>query len=192
MQPFIFLGKFLNEIDNNGNFISLDQPRSRIAYVLVVHGRALRQVRRLIRLLYHREHFFYIHVDKVMLKIIWSTLAAWLHVDMNYLWTIYFMFKDNMEYLQHDYMLTWVTFEPFTLCLSWNKWSCGTYQNCWKEWNALIRYNDVTENQHAVKVLTQKGICGTVSTVQYLPSGDHKNYDHFLTSNSTNAKYISG
>ena len=48
------------------------------------------------------------------------------------------------------------------------------------------------KNEHIVKVLTQKGICGTVLTVQYLPSGEHKNYDHVLTSNSTNTKHISG
>ena len=53
-----------------------------------------------------------------------------------------------------------------------------------KECNALIR--QMLENQHAVKVLTQKGICGTVLTVQYLPKGEHKNYDPVLTSNSTN------
>ena len=31
-------------------------------------------------------------------------------------------------------------FEPFIICLSCNKWSCGTYmyQNCWKGWNGLI------------------------------------------------------
>ena len=39
---------------------------------------------------------------------------------------------------------------------------------------------DVTENQHTVKVQTHKGICGIVLTVQYLPSGEHKNYDHVL------------
>ncbi|XP_030840763.1 xylosyltransferase 1 isoform X1 [Strongylocentrotus purpuratus] len=59
-----FTGKYANEIENDGKFMSMDQPRARIAYVLVVHGRALRQVRRLIRLLYHRDHFFYIHVDQ--------------------------------------------------------------------------------------------------------------------------------
>ena len=32
----------------------------------------------------------------------------------------------------------------------------------------------VTDNQHTVKVQTQKGICGTVLTVKYLPSGEHK------------------
>ena len=48
------------------------------------------------------------------------------------------------------------------------------------------------KNQHTVKVQTQKGICGTVLIVQYLPSGEHKNYDHVLTSNSTNTKHISG
>ena len=40
-----------------------------------------------------------------------------------------------------------------------------------------------------VKVQTQKGICGTVLTVQWMPSGEHKNYDHILTSNSTNTKH---
>ena len=49
-----------------------------------------------------------------------------------------------------------------------------------------------TENQHTVKVQKQKDICGTVLTVQFLPSGKHKNYDHVLTSNSSNTKHISG
>ena len=51
---------------------------------------------------------------------------------------------------------------------------------------------DVTENQHTVKIQTHKGICGTVLTVQFLLSGEHKNYDHVLTSNSTNTEHISG
>ena len=41
-------------------------------------------------------------------------------------------------------------------------------------------------------VQTQKGICGTVLTVQFLLTGEHKKYDHVLTSNSTNTKHISG
>ena len=45
-----------------------------------------------------------------------------------------------IEYLQHDYILTWTPYEPLILCLSCNKWSCGTYKNCWKIWNALILY----------------------------------------------------
>lgn len=35
----------------------------RILYVLIVHGRALRQVKMLLKALYHRDHYFYIHVD---------------------------------------------------------------------------------------------------------------------------------
>ncbi|XP_069701482.1 xylosyltransferase oxt [Periplaneta americana] len=35
----------------------------RIAFLLTLNGRALRQVRRLIKVLFHRDHFFYIHVD---------------------------------------------------------------------------------------------------------------------------------
>ena len=56
----------------------------------------------------------------------------------------------------------------------------------------LIIDKDVTENQHTVNLHTQKGICGTVLIVQYLPSGEHQNYDHVLNSNSTNTKQISG
>ncbi|KAJ8384004.1 hypothetical protein AAFF_G00212480 [Aldrovandia affinis] len=36
----------------------------RIAFVLVVHGRASRQIQRLFKAVYHSAHFYYIHVDK--------------------------------------------------------------------------------------------------------------------------------
>ena len=49
---------------------------------------------------------------------------------------------------------------------------------------------DVAENQETVRVQTQKGICGTVLNCQFSPSGEHKNYDQVLTSNSTNTKHI--
>ncbi|KAF4524158.1 hypothetical protein B566_EDAN010613 [Ephemera danica] len=39
------------------------EPRARVAYLLTLNGRASRQVRRLIRALFHPDHFFYIHVD---------------------------------------------------------------------------------------------------------------------------------
>lgn len=41
-------------------------PPVRIAYMLVVHGRAIRQLKRLLKAVYHEQHFFYIHVDKVL------------------------------------------------------------------------------------------------------------------------------
>lgn len=37
----------------------------RIAFVLVVHGRASRQLQRMFKAIYHQDHFYYIHVDKV-------------------------------------------------------------------------------------------------------------------------------
>lgn len=37
----------------------------RIVFLLTLNGRALRQVKRLIKILYHRDHYFYIHVDAV-------------------------------------------------------------------------------------------------------------------------------
>ncbi|KAI1883883.1 hypothetical protein AGOR_G00220670 [Albula goreensis] len=36
----------------------------RIAFMLVVHGRAARQVQRLFKAIYHSAHFYYIHVDQ--------------------------------------------------------------------------------------------------------------------------------
>uniref|UniRef100_A0A8D0GWJ2 Xylosyltransferase 2 n=1 Tax=Sphenodon punctatus TaxID=8508 RepID=A0A8D0GWJ2_SPHPU len=45
------------------NQVSVSKP-VQIAYVLVVHGRAIRQLKRLIKAIYHQQHFLYIHVDK--------------------------------------------------------------------------------------------------------------------------------
>ena len=42
----------------------------RIAFVLVVHGRAARQVQRLFKAIYHTSHFYYIHVDQVPICLI--------------------------------------------------------------------------------------------------------------------------
>ncbi|XP_067313602.1 xylosyltransferase 2 isoform X1 [Pseudorasbora parva] len=36
----------------------------RVVFVLVVHGRAVRQLKRLLKAIYHKDHFYYIHVDK--------------------------------------------------------------------------------------------------------------------------------
>ncbi|KAM4663788.1 LOW QUALITY PROTEIN: xylosyltransferase 2 [Discoglossus pictus] len=36
----------------------------RVVYMLVVHGRAVRQLKRLIKAIYHQDHFYYIHVDQ--------------------------------------------------------------------------------------------------------------------------------
>lgn len=37
----------------------------RIAFVLVVHGRASRQFQRLLKAVYHTSHYYYVHVDQV-------------------------------------------------------------------------------------------------------------------------------
>ncbi|KAM4536093.1 xylosyltransferase 2 [Fundulus diaphanus] len=36
----------------------------RVVFVLMVHGRGVRQLKRLIKAIYHRDHYYYIHVDK--------------------------------------------------------------------------------------------------------------------------------
>jgi hypothetical protein len=42
-----------------------NERKARVVYLLTLNGRAARQVRRLIKALYHKDHFFYIHVDAV-------------------------------------------------------------------------------------------------------------------------------
>ena len=41
----------------------VSDAKIRIAYFLIVHGRSFRQIRRLFKLIYHTDHFFYFHVD---------------------------------------------------------------------------------------------------------------------------------
>lgn len=42
-----------------------DAAPVRIAFVLVVHGRASRQFQRLFKAVYHTSHYYYVHVDQV-------------------------------------------------------------------------------------------------------------------------------
>ena len=37
----------------------------RIVFVLTVTGRAVRQIKRLLKTIYHRDHYYFIHVDSV-------------------------------------------------------------------------------------------------------------------------------
>lgn len=48
------------------NSLSKVENPVRVAFVLMVHGRAVRQLKRLIKAIYHRDHYYYIHVDKVI------------------------------------------------------------------------------------------------------------------------------
>ncbi|XP_070779509.1 xylosyltransferase 2 [Enoplosus armatus] len=51
----------VGELDNS--LFKVENP-VRVAFVLMVHGRAVRQLKRLIKAIYHRDHYYYIHVDK--------------------------------------------------------------------------------------------------------------------------------
>jgi hypothetical protein len=47
----------------------------RIAFVLVIHGRASRQLQRMFKAIYHKDHFYYVHVDKVRHLLPWPQLG---------------------------------------------------------------------------------------------------------------------
>lgn len=43
-------------------------PKVRIAFLLTLNGRAVRQVHRLLKFLYSDQHYYYIHIDSVSIK----------------------------------------------------------------------------------------------------------------------------
>ncbi len=45
------------------------KPKARAVFVLTVNGRALRQFHRLFKAIYHKDHYYYIHVDAVSIKV---------------------------------------------------------------------------------------------------------------------------
>lgn len=66
----------VGELDNS---LSHVENPVRVAFVLMVHGRAVRQLKRLIKAIYHRDHYYYIHVDKVRPAEgrVTNSLASW-------------------------------------------------------------------------------------------------------------------
>lgn len=67
---FFFLSEFfigiLEFIPQVGALsLKSELPKVRIAFLLTLNGRAVRQVHRLLKLLYSEEHYYYIHVDSV-------------------------------------------------------------------------------------------------------------------------------
>lgn len=64
-------GQQADIIDND---LSKVENPVRVAFVLIVHGRAVRQLKRLLKAIYHKDHFYYIHVDKVSSLILFSIL----------------------------------------------------------------------------------------------------------------------
>lgn len=58
-------GKANVNVQWNDAAASDGSPPVRVAFVLVVHGRASRQFQRLFKAIYHTSHFYYIHVDQV-------------------------------------------------------------------------------------------------------------------------------
>lgn len=67
---FIFLSE---KIKHGSHFVKGDgtHPANavRIAYVLTFNGRALRQVLRLFKAIFHVNHYYFIHVDVVSMVI---------------------------------------------------------------------------------------------------------------------------
>ncbi|XP_043503808.1 xylosyltransferase oxt [Polistes fuscatus] len=55
--------KFKSQEARNSSSKTGHEKAARIAYLLTVNGRASRQIKRLISILYHPSHLFYIHVD---------------------------------------------------------------------------------------------------------------------------------
>lgn len=98
IKDFFFnLAEFKPQEARNSSLRNEPEQPVRIAYLLTVNGRASRQVRRLISILYHPSHLFYIHVDAVS-----KTNSIYLHIYT-------FRFMKKMEFYIHIY----ITFDEF-------------------------------------------------------------------------------
>ncbi|KAL6477096.1 hypothetical protein MHYP_G00155950 [Metynnis hypsauchen] len=62
--PQHVLSSAAQQADIIDNDLSKVENPVRVAFVLMVHGRAVRQLKRLLKAIYHKDHFYYIHVDK--------------------------------------------------------------------------------------------------------------------------------
>lgn len=61
----IFFVEFIAKIASEPSLnLKRDNP-VRVVFLLTLNGRAVRQVYRLIKALFHRDHYFFIHVDSV-------------------------------------------------------------------------------------------------------------------------------
>ncbi|CAG9771125.1 unnamed protein product [Ceutorhynchus assimilis] len=54
--------KFMPQIANDSSISNTNKP-VKIVFLLTLNGRALRQVKRLLKILYHKDHYYFIHVD---------------------------------------------------------------------------------------------------------------------------------
>lgn len=76
-------------------------PNVRIAFLLTLNGRAVRQVHRLLKLIYSEQHFFYIHVDSVRTTCIdrqISALKSTLKITDNFL----ILCKQRQDYMYRE------------------------------------------------------------------------------------------
>lgn len=77
----------------------------RIAFVLVVHGRASRQFQRLFKAIYHTSHYYYIHVDQVRRRWPFSFISnKWsfgnVCVSLVHVWSISLFQRSNYLHRQ--------------------------------------------------------------------------------------------
>lgn len=63
--------------------VPLGEEGARIVFLLSLHGRAFRQVKRLFKAIYHRDHYYFIHVDSVSLYLMPNLSIRLWYVNRN-------------------------------------------------------------------------------------------------------------
>ncbi|KAI4881303.1 hypothetical protein NFI96_029918 [Prochilodus magdalenae] len=74
--PQHVLSSAAQQADIIDNDLSKVENPVRVAFVLMVHGRAVRQLKRLLKAIYHKDHFYYIHVDKMQAQRLKQTMSV--------------------------------------------------------------------------------------------------------------------
>ena len=80
-----------------------------------------------------------------------------------FIFTIYQNYTLALKIIWSTCSMTWTAYEPLILCLSCDEWSCGTYQNCWKEWNALIRQRCCRKSRYCQSTDTERHMWDSIN-----------------------------
>lgn len=100
-----FFLEFSPQIAETTYFLQKPKPL-KIVFLLTLNGRALRQVKRLLKILYSKDHYYYIHVDVVsdycVLKIIiFFTSLSCISLFAKFLHGTIFTFSDKITSLEN-------------------------------------------------------------------------------------------
>ncbi|OQV18769.1 Xylosyltransferase 2 [Hypsibius exemplaris] len=129
--------------------VKLDHPPTiRILFVLTVHGRDSRQIRRLLKLIYRKEHYYLIHVDR---------RSEYLFDELLLLETARYGTFPNVKLLRTRHAPIWGGASLLTTLLDAMRF--GLEESGWKDWDYFLNLSEsdlpIKTNDELVEFLSR-------------------------------------